>query len=91
MELEHKSDGRGLSLFSQSPVPLLTSSSFTSLITTTSLSRALLHIVSAEAVCGGVGGQVSSDVRLDTWEILGVEIYKNARDYYIDCANSILD
>ena len=85
VELEHKSNGWGLSSFSQSPVPLSTLSSFISLITTTSLCRALLCIASAEAVCGGVSGhEVSSET------IFGVEIYKSARDYSVDCANSVL-
>jgi len=53
VELEHESDGWGLSSSSsQCCIPLLTLSSFTSLITTTSLCRALLpsliNIVSTE-------------------------------------------
>ena len=100
VELECKSDGQGLCLFSQSPILSLTLSSFASLITTTPLCRALLpfaiSIVSAEeevTVCGGVSRhKVPSDMWLDTWEtILGVKIYESARDYYVDCANIILD
>ena len=100
VELQHKSNGWGLSLFSQSPIPSSTLSSFASLITTTPLCKALLpfsiSIVSAEeevTVCGDVSRhKVSSDMWLDAWEtILGVKIYESAGNYYIDCANSILD